>query len=483
MKDVAPIELSSMSDSEKAASYSRMSDAEKAQLGTGNYVPYEMWPVFRKLLVDRSLARTSGLDPEMTAYTPGETLSLLENPKIKSWHSKVRSFKVPDDYDLVVLVPCAATKPWADASCGNYKDYNRLVKEYGNVFFVTISEPLGIVPQTMWGDFPLYDNPGLFKDTVMRSGLFTKDYKELFGTDGRWTVPYDQSAYDKAIGVLADVIKGFLSTNSGHDIMSFVESGKGTSTHSDMLSRAGFKGDRFTVRDKPRTGPYEHVKKRIEEKMSMKQVAAGLRRVARAIAAELTGEEMKMLTNHPDFDKMTAWYEERTARHIARVQKWCRRIEDYDSGRFAGLSQRAELHDQSKYEDPERLPYIWITWRYKCERDGVDFEVPEEVQNLLTEATAHHVKVNPHHPEAHTDQEQDLINREDRDKPPEEMIDATGMAAIDLGEMVGDWLAMSEEKDSEPRDWADANVNVRWRFDPWQEDLIYELIEELWENR
>ena len=57
------------------------------------------------------------------------------------------------------------------------------------------------------------------------------------------------------------------------------------------------------------------------------------------------------------------------------------------------------------------------------------------------------------------------------------MIDATKMTELDLGEMVSDWLAMSDEKNSNPKDWADKNVNVRWKFTDDQNDLIYELID------
>ena len=132
-----------------------------------------------------------------------------------------------------------------------------------------------------------------------------------------------------------------------------------------------------------------------------------------------------------------------------------------------------------KYEDPEKEPYLYISWKYKCKDDGVDFEVPDDIDDKMNKATEHHVKSNKHHPESHCKKKIDLINREDRDKPPEEIIDATEMPELDIGEMVGDWLAMSEEKGGSTKDWADKNVNVRWKFTDDQKDLIYELIKEL----
>jgi len=102
----------------------------------------------------------------------------------------------------------------------------------------------------------------------------------------------------------------------------------------------------------------------------------------------------------------------------------------------------------------------------------------------MNKATEHHVKskANGHHPEAHSPKEVDLISRKDRDKPPKEIIDVTKMPELDIGEMVADWLSMSEEKKSEPKDWAKKNINIRWKFTKEQEDLIYELIDEMWEK-
>jgi hypothetical protein len=46
--------------------------------------------------------------------------------------------------------------------------------------------------------------------------------------------------------------------------------------------------------------------------------------------------------------------------------------------------------------------------------------------------------------------------------------------------MVADWLAMSEELGGHPRQWADTNVGVRWKFSEAQSSFIYELIERVW---
>jgi hypothetical protein len=182
-----------------------------------------------------------------------------------------------------------------------------------------------------------------------------------------------------------------------------------------------------------------------------------------------------------DHEKMEDWFKKRTSKHIEFVQKYCKKISEYDEDRFGALMERGEDHDKSKYEDPEFEPYLYVSWQYKCKEDGVDWEPPEGMAERMSRATEHHVKSNRHHPEFHCDKEVELINREDRDKPPEEMIDATRMPELDIAEMVADWMAMSEEKGSNPKDWAKKNVNKRWKFDQEQEDLIYELIDVVWD--
>ena len=181
--------------------------------------------------------------------------------------------------------------------------------------------------------------------------------------------------------------------------------------------------------------------------------------------------------------EMEDFFIARTNKHIDLVRKYCKKIADYDKDRFGELVERAKVHDDSKFKDPEKEPYIYITWKYKCKDSGEKFDIPEEMKEKMSKATEHHVKnkKNTHHPEASCDKEVDLINRENRDAKPKEIIDATKMPDLDIGECVADWCAMSEEKKSNPKDWADKNVNVRWKFTDKQKKLIYELIDEIWE--
>jgi hypothetical protein len=180
-----------------------------------------------------------------------------------------------------------------------------------------------------------------------------------------------------------------------------------------------------------------------------------------------------------EMEEMEKFFEERTKRHIGLVKKFCKKIHDLNPQVFEGLIERGEEHDQSKYRDPERVPYIYITWDYRCRDKNEDFGVSEEIKDLMDAASEHHVHSNSHHPEFHCD-ETTTINRDDRDEVPDKMIDATKMSVIDIAEMLADWWAMSEEKgEVSPKKWADKNVNKRWKFTDEQKDLIYELIDRI----
>lgn len=241
---------------------SELSEEEKNQLGNlkpgskFKYVDKEKWQTFREYLVDKSNKSNPKLDRDLTAYTPGETVNLLNHPKIKGWMMKMDSYKIPENYKLIILVPCAKTKPWGltrPKKSDLYNAYHKILEMFkdkqlqikGDVYFVTISEPLGVVPQEFWDSFPQYDNPGLFKDPVMRSGgIFTSQYKET-PLGEKQIIPFDENAYNKAINLLSSKIENFMLNNKmpGRVFVSFVEdnSGKIKTTHSDMLDRANIK--------------------------------------------------------------------------------------------------------------------------------------------------------------------------------------------------------------------------------------------------
>lgn len=151
IKSVKAKDLSNFTDKDIKDSLSKLSNEEINQLGKDNQPTKEVWCQLRNFLVERSVVSNSKLNPEMTAYTPSETLVLMKQFEIKNWLDNVENLKIPEEVDTVMFVPCAKTKPWKNANRGIYKSYNKIIEENGNnIYFVTISEPLGVVPQNNW---------------------------------------------------------------------------------------------------------------------------------------------------------------------------------------------------------------------------------------------------------------------------------------------------------------------------------------------
>ena len=156
--------------------------------------------------------------------------------------------------------------------------------------------------------------------------------------------------------------------------------------------------------------------------------------------------------------EMEHFFDERTRRHVSLVDKWAKRIEAAFPQEFAGLSKRMPEHDASKWEEPERTPYVYLTWKHAHE----DYEYPPGVGELVKQVAIGHVHANSHHPES---------------KGPRNMDD------LDLGEMMADWCAMSEELGNSPVDWAKKNVGTKWDFSTAQSELIFRVLRQVWEDK
>jgi len=194
-----------------------------------------------------------------------------------------------------------------------------------------------------------------------------------------------------------------------------------------------------------------------------------------ALFKKITASTRALANVEPTLE-MKEHFAERTQRHIDLVNKYLEKMSevcDYDF----------DDHDESKFQSPEYKPYLFVSWEYRCKDKDEEYEIPAEWQDKCHEATGHHVKTNKHHPEYWDDSiDGDPINEKDRNKPPETVTDATKMPPQYVLEMVADWCAMSEEMGSNtPKEWADENVDVRWKFSSDQKDLIYKTIDLIWE--
>lgn len=183
----------------------------------------------------------------------------------------------------------------------------------------------------------------------------------------------------------------------------------------------------------------------------------------------------------PYTDEMEQHYKTRTDNHINCVKLCAERLAGRNPDISDELLAQVAHHDNSKWEDPEKTPYIFITWKYKCADDDMDFEMPEGIDDH--KATWHHVKDNRHHPECWDDEATNQsINKQNRGAPPQKPVDGSKMDLISLAEMVADWTAMGIERGNTAKEWADKNVNNRWLFTNDQVELIYKFIEDLEED-
>lgn len=175
--------------------------------------------------------------------------------------------------------------------------------------------------------------------------------------------------------------------------------------------------------------------------------------------------------NKVNLDDKVKFFYERTDYHIELVQAAVEKI----VRAYPELSQlfvKAGVHDASKYEEPERTPYIELTW---LKKQGE--RAKGEIQDQITQATLHHVLNNSHHPEYHLENKTEAnISSSDRDKS-DRCVDASKMDYLSLAEMVADWVAMSQElKTNTARQWYDNVRNVRWSFSSRQENFIDSML-------
>jgi len=84
--------------------------------------------------------------------------------------------------------------------------------------------------------------------------------------------------------------------------------------------------------------------------------------------------------------EMIEWFKIRTNKHIELVQKYCNLIVKYFP-EFSDLREKCKAHDASKFENPEYIPYIFTTWKYKCQEDKKPFKCSKKMQKEMNEVS------------------------------------------------------------------------------------------------
>lgn len=133
-----------------------------------------------------------------------------------------------------------------------------------------------------------------------------------------------------------------------------------------------------------------------------------------------------------------------TQRHIALVAYYLESVAEQ-------LQHRADRHDRSKLESPEREMYE--VWRPKLDTMSIESAEYKEALKQMGEGLKHHYENNRHHPEHFEN-------------------GIAEMTLIDVVEMVCDWKAAAARKNE--------TVNMEWaskRFNIPPDSQLYRIIE------
>lgn len=171
---------------------------------------------------------------------------------------------------------------------------------------------------------------------------------------------------------------------------------------------------------------------------------------------------------------MESYFVNRTNRHIELVKRNAYTILNrlpVNNKVKNDLLANVQRHDASKFSEPERAPYIILSWKHHVEEDEFSkMNIPTEIMDALETASEHHLKHNQHHPEYWD------INLTNNFKG--KVVRAESMPPVHIIEMVCDWTAVAQEGfGKSAREWAYDNVNVRWKFTQDQTNLIYSIID------
>lgn len=155
--------------------------------------------------------------------------------------------------------------------------------------------------------------------------------------------------------------------------------------------------------------------------------------------------------------EMKALFEERTLQHIDLVRNNMKNLSDSMTEiNPEDAAQRGEQHDQSKYEDGNKIPYTWNTWFHKNNED--DSIYPPGVKEEVSKATKKHVQTELHHPDSWKNVQK--------------------MTPLDIAEMVSDWFAMSQELKDDIYEFEKKKV-PKYNFSPEQLELIRKMTDAL----
>ncbi len=166
-------------------------------------------------------------------------------------------------------------------------------------------------------------------------------------------------------------------------------------------------------------------------------------------------------------EDMINHFTQRTKYHISLVDKNIRLLANRPL--FINLKdellKRGHLHDCSKFVEPEYIPYIWLTEKFRQMKQNRNWNYPsKEISDSVNEAIHHHLTTNRHHFE--------YFNNPDVD-----------MSDVDIIEVVADWAAMDQERTNDmkmsPREWYTKTGINKWNISVSLQKRLENVITEL----
>ena len=182
------------------------------------------------------------------------------------------------------------------------------------------------------------------------------------------------------------------------------------------------------------------------------------------------------------YKKKELFFYHRTLKHIAKVTKNVLNVIENSSipNKYNVdvliLLKNVKDHDRTKFKEPQFSKYVEISWYYYKKFKGENYPLNKV---FSSNATILHIISEPHHPEYWDETfltTPGKFNISNRDGLPEVPVDATKMPNESIIEMVCDWAAVAQERNSSLKDWADKTVSKRWKFTESQVKLIYNLV-------
>lgn len=116
------------------------------------------------LTIEKAKILNPDLDPALFLPSPKDVLNAIEKGVVNEWLEFIAGEHVAPKKKLLLLVPCAAKKPYEPPRNGLYRRILELKTRFKDLYLCAVSEPLALEPREYWnfkwkGTNLIYDAP------------------------------------------------------------------------------------------------------------------------------------------------------------------------------------------------------------------------------------------------------------------------------------------------------------------------------------